>query len=135
MVVKRCSGVSRKDYKRNSKRRAKLWNKEKRKKIFIGLFFKTNGLDLGLYRRGRRQSQRCIRDRPNAKTGTSQGKTGDKPRQNQGQAKAKPGTSPVSSTHLRAHEPVIDTVCRPLLEKINSLHINARCPKIKDHNK
>ena len=34
---------------------------------------------------------------------------------------------PVSYTHLRAHETVLDLVCRLLLEKKNKESSNARC--------
>ena len=35
---------------------------------------------------------------------------------------AQPGDEPVSYTHLRAHETVLDLVCRLLLEKKNTTH-------------
>ena len=37
-----------------------------------------------------------------------------------------PRIVPVSYTHLRAHETVLDLVCRLLLEKKKQLHINIR---------
>ena len=36
----------------------------------------------------------------------------------------KPNTDPVSYTHLRAHETVLDLVCRLLLEKTNNTKTN-----------
>ena len=36
---------------------------------------------------------------------------------------------PVSYTHLRAHETVLDIVCRLLLEKKNTQHLDKDCDK------
>ena len=67
----------------------------------------------------------CIRDRLNAvgrDVEMDVGQSGQRPGVEAGQADDQRGAlvGPVSYTHLRAHETVLDLVCRLLLEKKNT---------------
>ena len=70
----------------------------------------------------RRQRQMCIRDRSQAIQHVTQGVSGAREANDQlaeelHRVREMHASSTVSYTHLRAHETVLDLVCRLLLEK------------------
>ena len=67
----------------------------------------------------------CIRDRGTARQQVAAGRVGqdrDETAEGFGGRAELPGAIPVSYTHLRAHETVLDLVCRLLLEQKKTTH-------------